>query len=273
MPDEKPQTSQKDQQHDHRAHIPVPAGSRQRRKFSRGSPHQIKSPIAECGDGVKKGEIYPFQQPEPRHKGKAEKQGPHQLHGQCSHGDELRHPHDAPDLGSRYRILHQGPLAQGDLFLGEHHDQNGHRHKPDSPHLNQRQNHQLAEERPVGISVVPHQPRDAGGGCGRKKAVRYRRAPRPCRSAWQGQQQGPYQNDGQITAQNQLHGGGALQQAQFQFQFSEHKCLPIPSARPTASPPACSTPKAASPAAPDLPGPPVHALPARKLIRRVRLKQ
>ncbi len=111
VPNKKSQSSQNNQHHYDRAHIPVPCGSREGRILSCGTPHKIKPSIAEGRHGVKEGKINPLPHSESGDKPGGQKTGPRQFHGQGPFGNELGHPHNAPNLRGGDGILHQGSLA------------------------------------------------------------------------------------------------------------------------------------------------------------------
>jgi hypothetical protein len=59
-------------------------------------------------------------------------------------------------------VLHHRPVAQTEALPQRHREERGERHQPESPDLDQAEDHRLAEPRELGARVTDHEPGHAG---------------------------------------------------------------------------------------------------------------
>ena len=160
-----------------------------------GAALEVKTGVAEGGDGVKDAVPQPLGKAQLGDKPDGQQQGPQPLDADGAPQNPVGHLQNAAHLGGGDGLLHNPPLLEPDLPAGEHGDGHCHSDDPHTADLDQDEDNQLAKDAPVLDGVVDHQAGDAGGGGGGEQGVQEGGPlPRPA-GPGQAEQQRAGQND------------------------------------------------------------------------------
>ncbi len=119
--------------------------------------------------------IKALKKPQPGAEIKSQGRRPQALDQKRPLQDEPGHTDDASYLGRCHRLPHKDAGGQADLLARKGMGGQKDRHKAQSPHLDQQEQDDLAEQGPVGIRIKAHQTRHTSRRDCRKKRVRHRR--------------------------------------------------------------------------------------------------
>ncbi len=138
-------------------------------------------------------------------KPKQKDQGAQSLAHRRHRQDPPGQPDDAAHLQSAHRIHQHRPAVQADPPSQQHGDEDGHGHKAQAAHLDQKQNHSLTEESELRPGVIEHQSGHAGSRRGGKYRIQKRQRLPRAGGDGQHQQKAAQQNDAGKTQRQILH--------------------------------------------------------------------
>src|SRR5699024_3485399 len=140
-------------------------------KFAVLCAKNVETGIAKGRNGVENGKIQPVQCAEGGNKPYAQQNCADTLKQKRPQKDSFYHLSEAVKVGTSCR-KHQYLSAVKPHFFAEHaHCQRNKGHKAQSACLNQRQNDNLPEKRPVSTRVVGYKTGNAGCRCGHKQSI------------------------------------------------------------------------------------------------------
>ena len=168
------------------------------RASRREDARQVEARIAEGRDGVEDGEPQAARESEVRDEDRRHERRPEELESDRPPEDDAQDPHEAADLRRGHRLLERAPLHEADVPPGEDRQHHGERHHAHAARLDEQEDHQLAEERPVRAGVHRDEARDAHRGHRREERVQEVRSA-PVRGEGQHEEQRP-RRDGRRKA-------------------------------------------------------------------------
>ena len=169
VPDQKAKSAADHQRHQHDVQKRLSGYGGQRCARTQ----QVEPCVAESGHRMK--DRHPdAPQPVAGTKPEQQQQSTHSL-AHCRHRqDPPGQPDDAAHLQSAHRIHQHCPTVQADPPSQQHGDEDGHGHKAQTAHLDQKQDHSLSEESELRPGVIEHQSGHAGSRRGGKYRIQKR---------------------------------------------------------------------------------------------------
>ena len=219
FPDEEAQTADDDEQHngdvDHRVGYEVGDGA-----LTGDTRHEVAARVAECRDRVKDGIIDAAHRAEHGDKAGCENDRTDALKQQNTLEDKAGQSNNATQCGCTDRFLHGESLAQTDALAADYKNHDRHGQKAHTADLDEAENDELTEQRPVGCGRYDDQTGHTGGRSRREQRIRERSPDTRLGSERRGQQNRTKQNDGRVSEQDNLRGGQRGQAEAFCFAHS-----------------------------------------------------
>ena len=205
VPHKKADAANGNQRHDGDVHKGVGAVVHQRGKGP-AFAHQIEPGVAKGRHRVEHRKPQPLAKPELGAKAQRQHHGARALYQQGAAHNKAHQPHHAAHVRGRHGFLHHHALLQANAPAGD--GENGQRHgyHAHAANLNQRQHHRLPKGRPVGVGVLHHKARHAGGAGGGEQRVFKAGAQAVARRDGQRQKQRAEQNQRQKAENNDARG-------------------------------------------------------------------
>ena len=228
IPHNKTKSADNNQRHDHQIYNPVIIIIYQRAVLPLPS-HQIKTGIAESGDGVEYPIINSPSHSQLGNEPQSQQNRPGSLKNHSSQNNLPGQSYHSANLKRVDAFLHQSPLLQSDFSSQNNGEKNADGDKSKTANLNHGKDYQLAKDRPVGPGIINNQTCHAGSAGCCKQAFQKRSR----RSAFAGNRQhqkqasyqdNPHKSIGDILSLGQM----AVQTEQF-FLNNIH----IPSTHPS----------------------------------------
>ena len=145
-------------------------------RAARPLPEEVKARVAERRDRMEEREPAPLQPTVIPREHRQQQERPEKLAAEREEQDEPQLQHDAAELRRRHGLLHRTALHETDLAPRGHRHGHRHRHDAEPADLDEDEQHELTEHRPVERRVLHREPRDAARGHRREERRQKRRA-------------------------------------------------------------------------------------------------
>ena len=168
--------------------------------------HQVKTGVAEGGDGVEDAVPGAAEQAVVWDKADGKQASPDALHGQHGAQDEAEHPDDAAQLGCAHGLLQKETAGEADLPACDLVERHGYGDHPHAADLDEDQDNDLSEGAPTGGGVYGDEAGDTGGGCGGEEGGQKGRAAWAWAGEGEHEEQCPQQDDTSKAQQHRMGG-------------------------------------------------------------------
>jgi len=161
----------------------------------RGNAEDIEAGVAERGDGMEDGVPGAQSRTVFRNEADAQQHGAGALEDRGADQNALHHADDAAELAGAHGFRQHGTLMQADALADQEGEAQRKGHEAQAAALDQKQDHELAEERELRPDIIDDQAGDAGGAGGRKQGIQKRRGHSRAAGDRETQQDTAQQND------------------------------------------------------------------------------